>query len=86
MKPVGVNSFWKMCYAIRLMMDNWPKELPFLSSIIEMAEKFIGGNPELKIHSLIKVLVCSNNFAELKFTIFLTWQTVLMISSIVPQW
>jgi len=45
MKPVGVSSFWKMGYAIRLMMDNWSNELPFLSGIIEMDEKFIGGKP-----------------------------------------
>lgn len=44
---IGVkqNTAWKMGHAIRLMMDNWAKELPLLSGIIEIDEKFFGGNP-----------------------------------------
>jgi hypothetical protein len=36
----------KMGHAIRLMMKSWAKELPLLSGIIEMDEKFIGGSPD----------------------------------------
>ena len=44
---IGVkqNTAWKMGHAIRLMMDSWAKELPLLSSTIEIDETFFGGNP-----------------------------------------
>lgn len=44
---IGVKqcTAWKMGHAIRLMMDNWSKDLPLLSGTIEMDEKFIGGKP-----------------------------------------
>jgi hypothetical protein len=32
-------------HAIRLMMTRWAEQLPALSGIIEMDEKFIGGKP-----------------------------------------
>ena len=44
---IGVkqSSAWKMGHSIRLMMDSWANDLPPLSGIIEMDEKFIGGKP-----------------------------------------
>jgi len=44
---IGVkqSSAWKMGHAIRLMMTSWSGELPALSGVIEMDDKFIGGKP-----------------------------------------
>ena len=44
---IGVkqSTAWKMGHAIRLMMTRWAVELPALSGVIEMDEKFIGGKP-----------------------------------------
>jgi transposase-like protein len=44
---IGVkqSTAWKMGHAIRLIMDNWSKELPLLRDTIEMDQKYFGGNP-----------------------------------------
>lgn len=44
---IGVkqSTAWKMGHAIRLMMTRWAEQLPALSGIIEMDEKFIGAKP-----------------------------------------
>lgn len=44
---VGISqpTAWKVGHAIRKMMDNWSMQLPPLKGIIEMDEKFFGGNP-----------------------------------------
>lgn len=44
---IGVKqcTAWKMGHAIRLMMGCFADQLPALSGIIEMDEKFIGGKP-----------------------------------------
>lgn len=44
---IGVkqSTAWKMGHAIRLMMTRWADQLPALSGVIEMDEKFFGGKP-----------------------------------------
>jgi len=44
---IGVkqSTAWKMGHAIRLMMSRWADQLPPLSGIIELDEKFFGGKP-----------------------------------------
>ena len=44
---IGVkqSTGWKMGHAIRLMMDNWAKDLPLLTGTIEIDEKYFGGKP-----------------------------------------
>lgn len=44
---IGVKqpTAWKLGHAIRIMMNNWAADLPPLSGVIEMDEKFIGGKP-----------------------------------------
>jgi transposase-like protein len=46
-RMIGVkqSTAWKMGHAIRLMMTRWTDQLPALSGVIEMVQKFIGGKP-----------------------------------------
>jgi len=48
---VGVTqkTAWKMCHAVRQMMDPNPEEQPPLDGIVELDEKYFGGKPRHKV-------------------------------------
>lgn len=50
-KWVGVTqkTAWKMCHAVRQLMDPGPEEHPALDGIVELDEKYFGGKPRHKV-------------------------------------
>jgi hypothetical protein len=45
---VTQTTAWKMGHAIRAMMDTGSDRIPFLSGIVELDEKYIGGKPRYR--------------------------------------
>jgi len=50
-KWLGITqkSAWKMCHAVREMMDPGPEGQPALDGIVELDEKYFGGKPRPKV-------------------------------------
>ena len=50
-KWIGVTqkTAWKMCHAIRHMMEPTTKGAPPLSGVVELDEKYFGGKPRHKV-------------------------------------